>query len=273
MKYQEDYIQLSDRISWKNGALVSNILNKNLDLDLTYNEGEFFTLAIESNSVEIIKTLLDYFNNNQLEKYPSGSTEYLLLKNKIIDILDIAIEDVDLSEEMKQVLSPYMRIEDNENEGSSKSVCQEEDVQNHSGESTQVTLEDEHSLLSESGLAQYTTEHARDIKDLPVYQAIKSLQAVYSKSNDELAINIARDFGIHAGDVNSSHVRVWHKGIQKVIDIYSSISAEVKGVHLSLNSIIKDIITSPDAINCNLDGHEQHINLSGCEYEYLGEDI
>ena len=59
MKYQEDYIQLSDRISWKNKLLVSNTLNKNTALDLTYNEGEFFTLAIESNSVEIVQTLLD----------------------------------------------------------------------------------------------------------------------------------------------------------------------------------------------------------------------
>jgi hypothetical protein len=35
MKYQEDYIQLSDRISWKNRELVSNILNKNIDLELS----------------------------------------------------------------------------------------------------------------------------------------------------------------------------------------------------------------------------------------------
>ena len=112
MKYQEDYIQLSDRISWKNKLLVSNILNKNTDLDLTYNEGEFFTLAIEGNSVEIVKTLLDYFNNNQLAKYKSGSIEYLLLKNKMRDILEIAIEDVSLSEEMDEVLNPYLPKED-----------------------------------------------------------------------------------------------------------------------------------------------------------------
>jgi len=111
MKYQEDYIQLSDRISWKNRELVSNILNKNIDLDLTYNEGEFFTLAIESNSVEIIKTLLDYFNNNQLAKYTSGATEYLLLKNKIRDILEVAIEDITLSDKMKELLSPYIDFE------------------------------------------------------------------------------------------------------------------------------------------------------------------
>jgi hypothetical protein len=118
MKYQEDYIQLSDRISWKNGPLVSNILNKNIDLDLTYNEGEFFTLAIESNSVEIIKTLLDYFNNNQLAKHTSGTTEYLLLKNKLRSALETAIEDVELSQEMKKVLSPYIDFESSENNDS-----------------------------------------------------------------------------------------------------------------------------------------------------------
>jgi len=114
MKYQEDYIQLSDRISWKNVSLVSNILNKNTDLDLTYNEGEFFTLAIESNSVEIAQTLLDYFNKNQLAKYTSNSTEYLLLKTKMRGMLEVAIEDVSLSEEMKQVLSPYIDFEGSE---------------------------------------------------------------------------------------------------------------------------------------------------------------
>lgn len=114
MKYQEDYIQLSDRISWKNGSLVSSILNKNIDLDLTYNEGEFFTLAIENNSVEIIKTLLDYFNEHHLSKYTSGSKEYLLLKNKMRDILEVAIEDVNLSEEMKEILSPHIDFEGSE---------------------------------------------------------------------------------------------------------------------------------------------------------------
>ena len=249
-----------------------DILEKCTDIDVLYEEGSFFSFAISKNNTEICRALLKYFDEIQFP-IKTNNHEYQLHKNKLYEVLQEAGDMYEFSEEMKQVLSPYMRIDDNENEGSSKSVCQEEDVQNHSGESTQVTLEDEHSLLSESVLSQYTTEHARDIKNLPVYQAIKALQAVYSKPNDELAINIARDFGLHAGDGNASHVRVWHKGIQKVIDIYSSLSAEVKGVHLSLNSIIKDIITSADAINCNLDGHEQHINLSGCEYEYQGDDI
>jgi len=55
--------------------------------------------------------LLDYFNNNQLAKYTSGATEYLLLKNKIRDILEVAIEDITLSDKMKELLSPYIDFE------------------------------------------------------------------------------------------------------------------------------------------------------------------
>jgi len=132
------------------------------------------------------------------------------------------------------------------------------------------------SLLSESYLSKYNEENSSNIKDLKVYQAIKSLQSVYNHANDELASNIARDFGMHAGDGNATHVRIWQKGEQKIIDIDSSLSAELKGVQLSLNSKIKDIMTMPEAMDCHADGcnqlhEEHHVNLSGCEYEYMGE--
>lgn len=115
MKYKEDYIKLSDRIGWKSKELVEDILRKNIDLDLTYNEGELFTLAVENNCVEITKKLLSYVNDNQLAKYNSGSTEYLLLKNKLRDILETAIEDIEVSQEMKEVLSLYINFEGSEN--------------------------------------------------------------------------------------------------------------------------------------------------------------
>ena len=66
----------------------------------------------------------------------------------------------EFSEEMKQVLSSYTRLENKEDEGSKKSDFQQEDGKNHSDESTRASLEDEHSLLSESALFQYNTEHA-----------------------------------------------------------------------------------------------------------------
>jgi hypothetical protein len=114
MKYQEEYIKLSDRISWNDKSLVSDLLERNKDLDITYKDGKFFIMAVEDNNIEIVKILLDYFNYNQLVKYTTGSVEYLLSKNKLKDILEIAIEDVNLSQEMKEVLSPYIDFEGSE---------------------------------------------------------------------------------------------------------------------------------------------------------------
>lgn len=118
MKYQEKYIKLSDRISWNDKSLVCDLLERNKDLDITYKDGKFFIMAVEDNNIEIVKILLDYFNDNQLVKYTTGSAEYLLLKNKLRDILEIAIEDVDLSREMKEALSPYIDFEGSENNDS-----------------------------------------------------------------------------------------------------------------------------------------------------------
>ena len=114
MKYEEEYTNLSNGIRWGNQAMLLNTLNKNSDLDLTYKEGKLFILAVEDNNVKLVEPLLDYFNTNQLAKYTSGSTEYLLLKNKMRDILELAIEDVSLSEEMKEILSPYIDFEGSE---------------------------------------------------------------------------------------------------------------------------------------------------------------
>ena len=53
----------------------------------------------------------------------------------------------EFSEEMKQVLSSYTRLENKEDEGSKKSDFQQEDGKNHSDESTRASLEDEHWVL------------------------------------------------------------------------------------------------------------------------------
>lgn len=266
---------LYDFCRWNETEQVKQILNNFNDIDVLYEEGSFFSFAISKNNTEICSALLKYFNEVQFP-IKENNYEYQLHKNKLYKVLQEAVDMYEFSEEMKQVLLPYIKFGDSENESSKKLDFQEEDIQNHSGESTQVTLEDEHSLLSESYLSKYNKENSLKIKDLKVYQAIKSLQSVYSHENDELASNIARDFGMHAGDGNATHVRIWQKGEQKIIDIDSSLSAELKGVQLSLHSVIRDIITMPEAMDCHIEGchqlhEEHHVNLSGCEYEYMGE--
>jgi len=117
MKY---HTSLSDRIAAKKYDMVMNILN-NKGIDVTYNEGEFFILAIKNNSTNIVKSLLDYFKKSQLTSYDTSRVENMsredqLLTSKVRNVLDIAIQDVDLSQEMKEILSPYIDFEGSEHD-------------------------------------------------------------------------------------------------------------------------------------------------------------
>jgi hypothetical protein len=114
----KDYIELSNSISWKNKDFVQGILSKNKNLDLLYRDGKFFNMSIENDCIDIVVSLVSYFDNYQLAKHTSGTTEYLLLKNKLRSALETAIEDVDLSQKMKEVLSPYIDFEGSENNDS-----------------------------------------------------------------------------------------------------------------------------------------------------------
>ena len=113
-KKMKDYVDLSNSISWKNKDFVQDILSKNKSLDLLYRDGKFFNMAIETDCIDIVVSLVNYFNNYQLAKYTSGTAEYLLLKSKLRSALETAIEDIDISQGMKEVLSPYIDFEDSE---------------------------------------------------------------------------------------------------------------------------------------------------------------
>ncbi len=106
------YYSLSDRIAGGKYLMVQRLLDNNSDLDLMYDNGTFFNMAIENNNYDIVKTLLDYFTKNQLSDYEESTYEYSNLKSKMRNVLETAIEDVPLSEEMKQVLSSYISFDD-----------------------------------------------------------------------------------------------------------------------------------------------------------------
>lgn len=266
---------------------IIELLEQYQEIDVLYEEGSFFIFAISKNNTEVVEALLSYFEKTQ---FPVKDNNYCyqLYKNKLREVLHETLDTYDISEEMQKIINSFIST-DNDTD-SRKSDCflgiegserilqytakAEKNIQqSFSQESTHPNSEDTGSLLSESLLSEYISRNTHDVQGLRIYQAIQTLQSVYSKANDELAIKIARDFGMHSGDGNATHVRIWHKGIQKIVDIDSSMSAEIHGVHLSLNSIIKDITSSPEAIKCNLEDNIQHVNLSGCEYEYQGDSL
>lgn len=104
-----NYTKLADRVSDNRLSMVQYMLNKDNSLDLTYDNGTYFRMSIENNSYDIVKVLLDYFEENQLSEYTEGSAEYLSLKGKLQDIItDIAEDNDNISPKLKDVIQPYL---------------------------------------------------------------------------------------------------------------------------------------------------------------------
>lgn len=121
----KDYIELSNGISWDNKLFVKNILLHNKDLDLLYKNGRFFKMAVESNHADIVAVLLEYFINNQLSKYDAESSKFCNLKKQLIEVFEVAIDEVDLIPEMKEILSPYIDFESSEG---SRSILDDDQI-------------------------------------------------------------------------------------------------------------------------------------------------
>jgi len=94
-----------------NSSNILFLLKEFDGIDVLYQNGFFFSCAISKENIEICKALLDYFETKQ---FPRKNTEYEEAKNKLIEILENATDSVDLSLEMKQVLSPYIDFESSE---------------------------------------------------------------------------------------------------------------------------------------------------------------
>ena len=113
MKYTK-YVELSDGLRTESNLIVSHVLENDLTLDLTYNDGEFFILAVDNGNgnVDVLKILVDYFEKNQLSKYQEGSYACLSLRKNMLDIVAKIVDDVKISEDMQAVLGKYLPKEE-----------------------------------------------------------------------------------------------------------------------------------------------------------------
>lgn len=91
---------------------VQNILDRDYSLDLMAYDGQFFNIAVEQKNCDVVKVLLDYFERRQLTKFPAGSNEFLWLKKQMSDVIQVAIEDVELSKDMEELLNLYLPKEE-----------------------------------------------------------------------------------------------------------------------------------------------------------------
>lgn len=107
-----NYHQLSDRIAARKYSMVKTLLSEDKSLDITYENGRFFKISIKDNSYDIVKALLNYFEEKQLSRYDINSEKYNELRAQLKNILEDVIEEKDLSLKMQEVLSPYINFED-----------------------------------------------------------------------------------------------------------------------------------------------------------------
>lgn len=107
---------LSNYCRWNDNKSVVELLDQSLDIDLTYNDNIYFRLAFKNNNVEMLNSLLDYYEKTQLQG-DSNSLEYKVAKHKLQTVLQDAINSVDVSKEMQAILEKYLpKEEDNDRE-------------------------------------------------------------------------------------------------------------------------------------------------------------
>lgn len=75
------------------------LIQHHQSIDIMYENGVFFELALVKDKPEILEILLQYANDENID---SG---------KLVNTLETIVEEIDLSPEMKKVLSPYIDFE------------------------------------------------------------------------------------------------------------------------------------------------------------------
>jgi len=109
-------IILSEYISWDDNNKVRDMLDRHIDIDLIYDDGIFFKLAVKHNNVQIVEVLLKYLDSTTLQDLEIDNIEYKVVKNKISVILQDAENSFEVSEEMQQIIAPYLPNDDEDSQ-------------------------------------------------------------------------------------------------------------------------------------------------------------
>jgi hypothetical protein len=115
MKVHEIHSILYDLCRWNKTEKVKYFLEKSpVAIDILDDQGLFFRLAISSNNVAMLDTLLEYYKKTQLQS-DSNTLEYKVAKYNIQQILQDAIDTFNVSEEIQKIVDMYIPKEtDNE---------------------------------------------------------------------------------------------------------------------------------------------------------------
>ena len=112
MKNKKINSEISDYCSLNKFEKAKEILKICIgDIDLTYKNGIYFVFAIKYNNVDMLNTLLTYYENTQLQDSPY-TLKYWTAVNKLQIILQDAVDTFDISEEIQMVLDKYLPNEE-----------------------------------------------------------------------------------------------------------------------------------------------------------------
>jgi len=113
MKYNQ---LLSDYCRWNDNRSLLKLLKKHSDLDITIEEGICFSFAIKHKNVDMLNTLLDYYEKTKLQG-DHDSMEYKIAHYKLRQILQEAINSFDVSSKIQESLNSYIiTTEDSDDE-------------------------------------------------------------------------------------------------------------------------------------------------------------
>lgn len=105
--------RLFDFCRWNSSDRVQSLLSSSSNIDIFYDNGKFFDLAISNNSPVILKALLNYFEQKKLIYQ---GDERLKFEYKLKNILYEYSSQYNLPEEISELISPYLEGFDNDSD-------------------------------------------------------------------------------------------------------------------------------------------------------------
>ena len=147
MKNKKILEDVYDYCRWNDNENIENILNSSSELiDILNDNGLFFRLAISYNNIEVLNTLLQYYEKTQLQG-DTNALGYKVAKHKLQQVLQDAVSSFDVSEEAQQLLNNYLsENNDSEQEDSSFSYFFSNSTSINLPEENLKTLDDEHEI-------------------------------------------------------------------------------------------------------------------------------
>lgn len=112
MKNKKELEDLYDYCRWNDIEGVRDLFHQSSStLDVLDDNGLFFRLAISSSNIVILNTLLEYYENTQLQG-EREDLEYKVAKHKLQEVLKEAVNKFDIDKKIQKVLDKYIPKEE-----------------------------------------------------------------------------------------------------------------------------------------------------------------